>query len=438
MLQILGRIAAISGCAAAACGGDATPEGEFESCETWQEFPQVTQQQIDVLVAVDTSLPGTVRHQAALAIGEALTRELGRDDVHVAVVSGDLGVGEAELSGCSERGDAARLLGDACTHGGEPFFFRTAREDGTVEANYGDLGEALSCALPEESGCEIQQPLEATARALEEEPAGFRRQGAYLSVVFVAGSDDCSSRDLGLLLGDDPALGPTGAFRCAELGLSCDGERPKAEPAIYDTCEPLADSEVLAPLDDYLERLIQQVAAEPLLYDVGVVAGNPEPLEVTVDSETGAAEFVSTCGSSSVGTDPPIRLHAIAAPWRPNNTAAICNPERAGELIRPPPAFGAQLCLSPDIDPADIAPEEPGIQLDCYAAEIAVASDEERPLPMCALTTRGELAPESPQPCWRVEETPACADVGNGLTVVVERHANPARAANLVLRCSCA
>lgn len=420
---------------ASSCGGDAE-RPERASCELRLEIPAPVQTQVEVLVVVDTSLPPDARAEAVESIGDRLVETLGREDLHLAVVSADLGVGDAQLEGCDATGDEARFLGTACTDDGTPFFRRAAKVGGSVAANYqGSLADALACALPEPEGCAIQQPLEAATSALEAAPADFFRDLSGLSILFVAGRDDCSAADPAALLGDDPELGPAGPFRCAELGLLCDGEAPAAEPATYESCRAVETPEGLTPLASYLERW-NALAPHGELFNIGIAGGALHPFEVEIDPDTGEAAFSSTCGRDAAVADPPVRL-ASAARWFHNARATICRPREAGAIVRAPRTWDlANPCLPDGIAGDDLAPHEPGIQLDCHVAQTDEERGNDQTIPACTFTPEGDVDP-APRPCWRVEESPACSVTDHQLQFTVERHANPPELTRLSVRCAC-
>jgi hypothetical protein len=434
-------VAALGGVAVlAACpGGAPDDEPEQVSCERYMQFLPPTQAMVDVLVVVDSSLPREVRDEALEGLEEGIEARLGEEKLQVAVISGDLGVGGAELSGCSARGDDARLLGAECTQDGQPYFTRQPLEDGSIRTNLETgLADALACAMPDERGCPLQQPLEAAARALEAPPPGFLRPGAGLAILFVTGSDDCSTTDPVELLADDPELGPPGPFRCAELGLLCDGAAPYGEVAAYETCQPDPASEVLVAVTDYAARFEALVGETRFFLGIGMAAGPLGPFEVELDPETAEARFASTCGPDAVIAAPGIRFHALEPRRGQPRLAPICSPADAADIV--PFVFRGLpgRCL-PHYDASDdIDPDQPGIQLNCEVTERDLESGEERRIPPCSYQANGEFDPASPRPCWRVEEEGVCGGGSfKALDWIVERHALPARPIVEIARCAC-
>ncbi|PKN48170.1 MAG: hypothetical protein CVU59_00080 [Deltaproteobacteria bacterium HGW-Deltaproteobacteria-17] len=93
------------------------------------------------------------------------------------------------------------------------------------------LEEVFSCVADVGSnGCGFEQPLEALHRALTSTSPynqGFLREDAYLAVVFITDEDDCSVEDTELFNPEGDIASPLGvmnSFRCTEFGVVCDAE----------------------------------------------------------------------------------------------------------------------------------------------------------------------------------------------------------------------
>ncbi|MBI2896411.1 MAG: hypothetical protein HYY06_22830 [Deltaproteobacteria bacterium] len=165
----------------------------------------------DVLFIVDNS-NSMVEEQAALTA--AFPRLLGAigprvEDLHVGVVSTDLGTGPVPLVTCEDTdGDDGALL-----HQASPLLEGCAAEYPAFLSGSPDgLTSEFAClATLGTGGCGVEQPLEAmrlalTERAAEGQPnAGFLRDGAVAAIVVLTDEDDCSMRDPTILEGDPEA-----------------------------------------------------------------------------------------------------------------------------------------------------------------------------------------------------------------------------------------
>ncbi|MEM1414730.1 MAG: hypothetical protein AAGH15_07510 [Myxococcota bacterium] len=146
------------------------------------------------------------------------------DDLRVAVVTPNLGVGDADVIGCP-RGEGddgafvrASRAGGSCegvSTGDDPWLSFAAGDDpAELAADFACLA-ALGTA-----GCGLEQPLESvlrsiTTRAEPGEPnAGFLRPSSLVAFVFVTDEDDCSVTDPAFFDASDREVGEIGT-RCA-------------------------------------------------------------------------------------------------------------------------------------------------------------------------------------------------------------------------------
>ncbi len=252
---------------------------------------------VDLIFVVDTSLSMVPKQAQLRANFPRLVTRLqgihgGLPNLHVGVITPDLGAAPFEIPGCSAEGEAGLFqkgaggrcanpdhhylvdveprgchieklaVGDAttcvahdCTQAHceraafddgqpgspEPAGLTLATDEGGCPRcrNYtGEtLSEVFSCiADVGASGCGFEQPLEALHRALTTSAphnAGFLRPHAYLAVVFITDEDDCSVENPDLF---DPEgefnspLGPLTSFRCTEFGVTCDAPWTRVMP----------------------------------------------------------------------------------------------------------------------------------------------------------------------------------------------------------------
>ncbi len=329
---------------------------------------------LDVLFMIDdsSSMIGQQQKLAAqlpLFVSELQSLPNGLPDLHVAVVSSDMGApGDlVNLDGCSAAGDqgAFRQGGppqsgsgggsgtgpgmDAGAAGGVPGAGsdggravcpsgglnagQTFLSNSGGVANYvGDLGAALQCMTAlGELGCGFEQPLSSVARALgadgsplPAQNAGFLRPDAELAIIFLTNEDDCSAPEntklYSLASGGSNeqnisnALGPIGNYRCNSFGHLCvdpaaGGPTCSIEPPIH----PPADA--------------QGTAAAPTLDLTDCVSAEGGGLLSSVSS------FVADIRSLKTDPDNQIVVGAIAAPTAPYTVAWL--PSENGEEVKP-------------------------------------------------------------------------------------------------------
>jgi hypothetical protein len=181
---------ALAGCAVAR-------ESEETHAEQWKEefkdLPLARRGGFDLLFVIDDS-SSMADEQARLAANYPVfanvleTYEGGLPDVHIGVVSTDVGVHGGAL-----------MVGDAaCRPAAVPFIVDLADGGGGRFRNYpGTLGDALACnANLGASGSDDAQHLEAMRLALEGAHPHFVREHDFLGIVIIADEDDGSSGEV--------------------------------------------------------------------------------------------------------------------------------------------------------------------------------------------------------------------------------------------------
>jgi hypothetical protein len=225
------------------------------------------QRLVDLLFVIDNS--ATMAAKQALVVQRLSTviQELqafdgGIPDLHIGIVSTDLGAGQGEAGGdCAvPLGDRGLLWGNDPTPGvrasvaGAPNGCGLAAGARWIEThrcpdgdrsivNYsGDLADVFSCMVRAlgTRGCGYSHALESARLALEPQPGindanrGFLRKKAFLAIIIVSDKDDCSAPADSVLNdglfsartpGDNPLL------RCATRGHVCGGQAiPNYDP----------------------------------------------------------------------------------------------------------------------------------------------------------------------------------------------------------------
>jgi hypothetical protein len=357
-------------------------------------------------------------------------------NVHIAVVSSDLGAGRTGAL-------------PACTNtGGDQGKFQFAPKDATVcanahlqagqtflsnvngMANYtGDISDAFSCiAALGQSGCGLEHQFGSVLRALGAdghggaplENTGFLRSNAYLGVILVTNEDDCSAPIGSDLFTDtskyvsDP-LGPLTSYRCNYVGHLCDGQPlPKSAGGPYQSCVSKEDG-VLLKVSDVVAGL-KGLKADPNKILVSALAGPPQPYSVTKtgvpnndDVERSWPEVAHSCTQSD-GTyaDPGVRIWQFTQAFAGNGVfESICNASFTPALQRIAEELGQKVasyqCLA-----------MPGPRGDCTFVDHAfdvTGTHTDTPVPACAKNGGAS-------PCWELVADARC---GAGRLVNVHR-----------------
>jgi hypothetical protein len=296
---------------------------------------QIPKAQVDILFVVDNSNSMEEEQQSLVAAFptfiDALVQTGAALDLHLGVVTTDLGAGNYSLPSCETPGGDGGMLQNSgrvagCLPPSDRWISLDSSSGKTNVPNPKQIDgptlvkNAFQCIAPVGvGGCGFEQPLEAMRRALD--PAknvnpGFRRNDAFLAVVLLTDEDDCSAQRTELF---DPAqqgpsdrLGPLTSFRCTEFGISCD--KNGREPGPRKNCQPGFDW--LYQTDDYVSFL--KSLAPPARVYFGTIAGSTEPFEV--GTEGGNPVLKPSCQSAQGTAVPAVRLKAVVDGLAPNSS----------------------------------------------------------------------------------------------------------------------
>lgn len=384
--------------------------------------PSELNRAVDLLLVVDNS-SGMLEEQASLSanlpllINVLTTAPGGLPDVHIGVVSTNVGTGGVNIGGCSTatrpQGDDGNLLTTGCPGPQAAFLEDLRNPDGSRVRNYsGDLASVLSCMTRlGNTGCGYEQPLEAMKRALSPgRNPGFLRPAAMLGVLIVTDEDDCSAFDGGAMFGDPNAtiaspLGPRTSFRCFEFGVACAGD---TNPRAFGTktgCVARPTSPYMPSVQSYVDFL-RGLKADPTQVVVSTIAGNVDDQRTAVvaaDLDDPTRPIVqASCFSASGEAAPALRLRSFRDGF-PDRSAGstVCNDNLGdalvdfGQLVR---RAQGDACLRGTLTDVDLA--APGVQPRCEVTQYTVVGGvrtDPVALPACAA---------GGPPCWQLVADP--------------------------------
>lgn len=351
---------------------------------------------VDLLIVVDRT-PSMADQADALranlrAFADVLaTVEGGLQDLHVAVVTTDLG--GAGVPGCDERGDGGAFT-DPAPCGVDGGFLR---DDGRGVRNYqGTFPDALAClGEPPLSTCPVSQPLAAIIAALDGSVGGndgFRRSYARLALIVVSDSDDCS------LVQADALAGVNG------------------EQAVDYACHTLGAA--LADVDATLRHLRATFVEDPIDLIIGTVTGG-------ADVRIGPGPRLEPVCEVDGVVGPAPRLRSAALPDRTTHVD-MCAENWADVLemlaIAPWGGGAGYTCVG---DLIDLAPDVPGTQADCTGA--LVGRGDEDVEPFAPVTWCGALDHVPGEPCLRLmHDEVRCPGAGNRIELAHTPRSLPA------------
>jgi hypothetical protein len=439
-------VAAAAGIASTGCPTrDISRLDPSPAIEYRQDIPVSVNRNIDILFVIDNS-DSMKEEQDSLAanfprfINVLSTIEGGLPNVHIGVVSSDLGIAPFQAEACSGNGDDGIMQssprGD-CTGPRGRYIEDIANPTGSGRVkNYdGDLAQTFSCiAKLGNTGCGVEQHLEAMKRALDgshPENGGFLRQDAYLAVIVLADEDDCSARD-GTVFNPAPMFdninseyGPFSSFRCAEFGITCDNMTLPRVAGDYMTCVPRGDSFLRHP-QDYVDFL-RTLKGDSSLLITAMISGNPAPVGVALTA-TGSPRLKPSCSSSNGVADPGVRLKYFGDQQGGNNVfTSICQDDLSDSLKVVAELLARVIgtpCLSGDIDLTDVDPSQPGTQVNCHVADVRFPNSdnrEETVIPRCAMQSEGSPVTTNVPCWWTATNATRCTDTPTHLELHVER-----------------
>lgn len=400
---------------------DATPDAAAALVAV-ATVPAELNRALDLLLVIDNSISMAEEQQSIAGnlpqlINVLSTAPGGLPDVHIGVVSTDVGSGGVTIGGCSSparpEGDDGNLLTNNCAGLQAAYLEDLRNPDGSRARNYsGDLGSVLGCMVQlGTTGCGFEQPLEAMKRALSPgRNPGFLRADAMLGVLIVTDEDDCSVNPGGAMFGDPAAtisspLGPRTSFRCFEFGVQCEGDTIPRAFGTKTGCVPRVGSPYMPTVQPFVDFL-RGLKADPTQIAVGTVAGNVDAARTAVvgpDPDDATRPVLNaSCLSASGSAAPALRLQTFREGFPERNASAtICNDNlhdaltAFAQLVR---TTQGDACIAPTL--ADVEPATPGVQVRCevtqYTVVVGVRTDPVA-LPACAAG-----AP----PCWQLTVDP--------------------------------
>lgn len=424
-----------------------------------KDIPIKINRKVDILFLIDNS-PSMADKQQNLAdnfpkfIDVLDSIQGGRPDVHVAVVTSDLGskgaldampgppVGQLNNGRCADVGDAGvmKMPAGVTINPGSVFLADELNMDGSrVGANFnGNMAAAFArMATVGAVGCGFEQHLEAMKQALQPATAtnrGFLREDAFLAVIFIADEDDSSMAHSSLITADTGMLGQLQSFRSTRFGITCDvNGRNTTEMNVVGPkakCHPADDSAYLTKVADYVTFLRNLKADDPDRVIVAGIMGPTEPVAVELRVPKGETKetqalahsctYIGGDGKPEVA-DPAIRLRFFLDQFPNRSTfAPICQRDlsgglqQIGELLK---TVIGDPCIEGQL--ADFDPDPNREVYDCQVSSVTnrnKPTQSEDVLPAC-MPDSGAAANK---PCWRITTDAALCTKNQHLVLRIE------------------
>jgi hypothetical protein len=293
---------------------------------------------IDILFMIDNS-PSMGEEQDNLAKNfPALIDVLkqlpgGLPDLHIGIVSSDMGAGPVALAGGCDRPAGDRGILRVRPGCGLIAPARFIASDGHTSNFQGEISQVFAClARLGMLGCGYEHQLLSTVVALDERSApenrGFLRPDADLAIILLSDEDDCSA-ELNTDLFTRQFPGTAASFRCAQVGHTCNG----APPPIAELDVPLAQCRAadagplirLSTFVDAVRALKRQPDRQIMVAGIFGWPDNPATARyVYRRGSTGDLDYQPTCQSANGLATAALRLKAFVESF-PNGTfQSIC------------------------------------------------------------------------------------------------------------------
>ena len=405
---------------------------------------------VDIVFMVDNSPSmeeeqGNLRRNFPVFIDQLKRIPGGLPNVHIGVISSDLGAGSLPLAngGCPRPGGDRGIFQSKPNCGLDAnSLFISSLNNGTMNNFQGAMETVFGClANLGTTGCGYEHQLQATRVALYEmvtpQNAGFLRQQAYLAIVLITDEDDCSAPTDSDLFVDDKSFPMAAAsFRCSQVGHLCSGKSPPVGP--YDdalencTANPggrlLKVKEIVDSIRALKTRPDQQILVSGIFGWPSNATGARYRYLQTGQGIDVAPICQSANGEAAVG----LRLKQFVESFGSSGSYfSICNDDLSPALKQIGEKLAGKLgnvCVGAPL--VDTAPE-PGVQPSCQVVDrIPVAGGfKEELIPSCSGGMRSTSGA-----CWTLVVDPSC--VVSGFKIEVDRGGKAAApGAQELLRC---
>jgi len=309
---------------------------------------------LDLLFMIDDS-PSMQEEQTNLArnfprlIDELTKLPTGFPDLHLGVVSSDLGAGLARTSdacGVSGGDRGALQARGGCGLNSSKARYLTSENGGSKNNFTGDIADVFACmANLGTQGCGFEHQLQSARLALSgfvSENEGFLRSDAHLAVIYITDEDDCSAPGDTTIF-ENYVPGQDWSLRCSLYGHRCDGSQVPA--AVFST--PLAHCSAapdgggkLIPVQTFIDEM-KQLRTQSVT--VSVIGGWPSDTSnalyaVGYDSTSQYPEVLSSipiCSSANGKAAAGLRLKQFVDAFGPaGKILSICQDDFSNAMAQ--------------------------------------------------------------------------------------------------------
>lgn len=345
----------------------------------------------------------------------------GLPNVHIGIISSDVGAGNISIPGnpaCNRAGgDRGEFRVKAnCGLNADANFIISLNND-TMKNFDGKLEDVFACmAELGIQGCGFEHQLQSIRVALAENAtpknAGFLRPDAFLAIVMITDEDDCSGPPVSDLYTDQSFDGQAGSLRCNIVGHVCNGSPPPGmefSTPLKDCAAAPKGGNRLIPVEEISNFVLGLKKNFPERIIVSAITGLPAQADGTPyqffksDQTTpkGLLDIAPVCSAGNAGTAAPsLRISEFVKSFGANGTLdSICNDDFSPALKRIGELIAARLdpgCISEKLIDTDL--KTAGLQAECSVVDRvpnnATGGYDDKVLPECG---------KGAAPCWKLQ-----------------------------------
>ncbi len=345
----------------------------------------------------------------------------GLPNVHIGVISSDVGAGGSVIQGnpaCNRPGGDRGLFQAKAGCGlNEGSNFIKSLQNGTQNNFQGELEKVFACIAELGTlGCGFEHQLQSVRVALAPgaQPAneGFLRPDAFLAVVLITDEDDCSAPPESDLFVDTSFTDQQGSLRCNIIGHQCDGKAPPSMAFSSELTKCVATPNGggrLLPVEAFSDFLFSLKPNFPQRIIVSAITGQPNNemgaryafSKTQIDNGPELLDVEPICNSTGGAAAPALRIKKFVDTFGMNGTMdSICSNDFRPALKRIGDLIAARLdpgCIKERL--IDTDPMAAGLQPECTVVDRVINSatgvPKDEVIPSCG----AGVAP----PCWRMQ-----------------------------------
>jgi hypothetical protein len=372
----------------------------------------------------------------------------GLPDVHIGVVSSNVGAGNVLIPGnsaCSfPGGDRGQFKPPADSGLEDGAKFIRAYNNGTQVNIVGNGTIADTFAKMANlgvNGCGYEHQLQSIRLALYEKytpvNAGFLRPNAYLAIIIITDEDDCSgSPDTDFYVdGAYPTSEQQASLRCALVGHRCNGSFPMAAPFQTPLSNCVADEAgggKLIPVAEFVRDILALKPTAPERILVSAIMGWPRGTSVNstnyaIHRDTtkmpSLLDLEPVCTSATNGSAAPgLRVKQFVDSFKDGIVQSICEDDFGPALEKIAAVIGAKLsvgCITDMLLDTDLDGKNKEFVPECQVSERVlnvVTGIQEEKLISTKCNNTDNPAASTNKPCYGITRDISCvAANGNKL-----------------------